>query len=77
MSQQTGEARRPQPHPPNTRVHRDEAVILLRRLGLSDDEIDDVLGGLTFPASQTELERRGQPLGITVGSMVERLGGSP
>jgi hypothetical protein len=58
-------------------VERADAQRVLGRVGFSKHDIAEVLGPIAFPAPLSVVMRRGQQFGISAGSLMERLGGSP
>ena len=61
----------------NHLVERDTAERVLRRAGYSPLVIGEILGPIRFPAPLSVVLRRGERFGISTGSLMERLGGSP
>ena len=58
-------------------VSRADAVRVLQRVGVSPDKISGLLDGIEFPARVSHLSGRLGHVGITRGSLMDRMGGSP
>ena len=58
-------------------LSHEEVVHILSRLGIRGTRAYEVLDGLKFPATKTEINRHLAPQGLDREALLDALGGSP
>jgi hypothetical protein len=56
---------------------REEVLAVLSRVGVRGDRADQVLAGLEFPVSMSDLSVHMRPYGLAREGLINELGGSP
>jgi hypothetical protein len=59
------------------RLTREETLAVLSRVGVRGDRADEVLAGLEFPASKSDINTHLVSYGLNRDALLNQLGGSP